>query len=105
MRGEKIYEYDLDVTGMTDYGVTLDSVLTGTVQVPPQGVRLDFAFAGRASGRLSGNLRGVDYVRMRADGRVDLDLRAILETEDGRRIAGATPISETITRALRAGTR
>ena len=27
MRGEKIYEYDLDVTGMTDYGVSLDAIL------------------------------------------------------------------------------
>jgi hypothetical protein len=29
MRGEKIYEYDLDVTGMTDYGVSLDAILSG----------------------------------------------------------------------------
>lgn len=87
MRGEKIYEYDLDVTGMTDYGVTLDAVLTGTVQVPPQGIRLDFAFEGRASGRLSGKVRGVDYVRMRADGRFDLDIRANIDTDDGSRIA------------------
>jgi hypothetical protein len=27
MRGKKIYEYDLDITGMTDYGVTLDAIL------------------------------------------------------------------------------
>lgn len=87
MRGEKIYEYDLDVTGMTEYGVSLDAVLTGSVQVPPQGIRLDFAFEGRARGRLSGRVRGVDYVRMRADGRVDLDIRALIETEDGQRIA------------------
>ena len=25
MMGEKIYEYDLDITGMTDYGVTLQA--------------------------------------------------------------------------------
>ncbi|MEP7325655.1 MAG: DUF3237 family protein [Gemmatimonadota bacterium] len=87
MKGEKIYEYDLDVTGMTDYGVTLDAVLTGTVPIPPQGIRIDVAFEGRASGRLAGSVRGVDYARMRADGRVDLDIRAIIETEDGQRIA------------------
>jgi hypothetical protein len=87
MRGEKIYEYDLDVTGVTDYGVSLDGILTGKEQVPPQGARIDVAFEGRASGRLAGRVRGVDYTRMRADGRVDLDIRAIIETEDGRRIA------------------
>ena len=87
MRGEKIYEYDLDITGVTDYGVTMDAILSGQAPIPPQGVRFDVAFAGRASGRLAGSVRGVDYARMRADGRVDLDIRAVIETEDGRRIA------------------
>ena len=87
MRGEKIYEYDLDVTGVTDYGVSLDAILSGKERVPPQGLRIDIAFAGRASGRLAGRVRGVDYARMRADGRVDLGIRAIIETADGRRIA------------------
>ena len=87
MRGEKIYEYDLDVTGVTDYGVSLDAILSGKKRVPPQGLRIDIAFEGRASGRLAGRVRGVDYARMRADGRVDLDIRAIIETADGRRIA------------------
>ncbi|MEO8189554.1 MAG: DUF3237 family protein [Acidobacteriota bacterium] len=87
MRGEKIYEYDLDVTGMTDYGVSLEAILSATKPVPPQGVRVDIAFEGRATGRLTGRVRGVDYIRMRADGRVDLDIRATIETEDGQRIA------------------
>jgi hypothetical protein len=87
MKGEKIYEYDLDVTGITDYGVSLDAILSGQEQVPPQGLRFDVAFEGRVSGRLEGTVRGVDYVRMRADGRADLDIRAIIETGDGRRIA------------------
>jgi hypothetical protein len=87
MRGEKIYEYDLDVTGITDYGVTLDAILSGREQVPPQGLRFDVAFEGRVSGRLAGTVRGVDFVRMRADGRADLDIRAVIETGDGRRIA------------------
>ena len=71
MRGEKIYEYDLDVTGITDYGVSLDAILSGKEQVPPQGARFDVAFEGRAKGRLSGRVRGVGYLRMRADGRID----------------------------------
>ncbi|MCA1581643.1 MAG: DUF3237 domain-containing protein [Acidobacteria bacterium] len=87
MRGEKIYEYDLDVTGVTDYGVSLEAILSGREPVPSQGVRLDIAFEGRAIGRLTGRVRGVDYLRMRADGRVDLDIRATIETEDGQRIA------------------
>jgi Protein of unknown function (DUF3237) len=87
MQGEKIYAYDVDVTGVTDFGVSLDAILSGKVPVPPQGVRIDIAFEGRASGRLAGRVRGVDYVRLRADGRVDLDIRATIETEEGLRIA------------------
>lgn len=87
MKGEKIYEYDLDITGVTDYGVTMDAVLSGKEPVPPQGLRFDVAFEGPVRGRVAGTLRGVDYVRMRADGRVDLDIRASIETGDGRRIA------------------
>jgi len=87
MKGEKIYEYDLDITGMADYGVTLEAILSGQARVPPQGARIDVAFDGRAIGRLAGRVRGVDYLRMRADGRIDLDIRATLETDEGRRIA------------------
>ncbi len=34
MKGEKIYEYDLDVTGVTDYGVTLQAILSGQAKRP-----------------------------------------------------------------------
>jgi len=87
MNGEKIYEYDLDITGATDYGITLESIVTGQSRIPPQGARVDVAFAGRAAGRLTGRVRGTDYLRIRADGRIDLDIRAAIETEDGHRIA------------------
>ena len=87
MTGEKIYEYDLDITGVTDYGMSMDAILSGSVPLPPQGARLDVAFEGSGSGRVSGRVRGVDYVRVRADGRIDLDIRATIETEDGQRIA------------------
>jgi len=32
-------------------------------------------------------VRGIDYLRMRTDGRIDLDIRATIETDDGCRIA------------------
>ena len=87
MSGEKIYEYDLDITGVTDYGVSMDAIMSGKEKIPPQGTRIDIAFEGRAKGRLSGRVRGVDYARLRADGRIDLDIRATIETDDGHRIA------------------
>lgn len=87
MTGEKIYEYDLDITGMTDFGVSLEAILAGQATIPPQGARFDVAFAGEAKGRLSGKVSGVDYLRLRADGRLDLDIRATIEAADGARIA------------------
>jgi uncharacterized protein DUF3237 len=87
MRGEKIYELDLNITGMTDYGVALDAILAGKEKVPLQGTQFDVAFEGGSKGRLPGKVRGVDYIVMRADGRADLHVRATLETEDGHRIA------------------
>ena len=87
MTGEKIYSCDLEILGMTDYGLPLPSIVSGQSKVPPQGARVDVAFAGLATGRLTGSVKGVDYLRIRADGRIDLDIRATIETNDGCRIA------------------
>ena len=94
MWGDKIYEYDLDVTSVTDFGVTMEAIANGEAPLPAQGLRLDVAFTGRATGRVAGQVTGIDHVWMRADGRVDLDVRAVLTTDDGARIAlAATGVS------------
>jgi hypothetical protein len=73
---------------VTDYGVPLDALLSGKEKVPLQGARFDLAFEGDIKGRLTGKVRrGVEYLLVRADGRIDLDGRATVETEDGHRIA------------------
>jgi Protein of unknown function (DUF3237) len=87
MRGEKIYDMELDITGVTDYGVSMDAVLAGQEVIPLHGARFDLAVDGRPKGRLAGRAHGVDYLRVRADGRIELDLHVIIETEDGHRIA------------------
>ncbi|HKI69224.1 MAG TPA: DUF3237 family protein, partial [Verrucomicrobiae bacterium] len=87
LTNEPIYSYDLDITGVTDYGLGMKDILDGKTPIPPQGARFDVAFAGRGTGRLTGTVRGVDYLVMRADGRIDLDIHATIETDDGCRIA------------------
>ena len=33
MKGEKIYQYDLDITGVTDFGQSLEPFLAGAVPI------------------------------------------------------------------------
>jgi hypothetical protein len=67
MRGEKIYEYDLDITGVTDHGVSLQSIMSGEQKMPPQGTRFERYVRGARKGppvgatagrRLCPNARG-----------------------------------------------
>jgi Protein of unknown function (DUF3237) len=87
MRGEEAYDQELDLTGVTDFGFSLDDLLTGRKPIPLQGARFDLAVSGRSEGRVAGRAYGVDYLRVRADGRMELDLHLAIETDDGQRIA------------------
>jgi hypothetical protein len=87
MSSEKIFEYDLDITGVTDYGADMEALFTGRERVPLQGAQFDVALAGPVKGRVTGTMRGIDYLRLRPDGRRELELRGAIETDDGCRIA------------------
>ncbi|MGA3218870.1 MAG: DUF3237 family protein [Acidimicrobiales bacterium] len=86
---EKLYEYTLEVTGVVEYGASFQAVISGQSPPPPGGLRVDVAFAGPMTGRLSGSVVGVDYITVRADGRIDLDIKAEITTGDGEKIAFA----------------
>lgn len=85
--GELLYEYTLRLTGVTEYGASMQDLLTGAAAPPPTGLRVDIAFEGEARGRLAGAIRGVDYLNIRGDGRMELDIRAELTTPEGDKIA------------------
>lgn len=86
--GEPLYEYGLSITGLTEYGVSFQDLVSGKIPPPPEGARFDVAFAGEASGsKLSGKVSGVDYLHIRADGRFQLDVHAEITTEDGQKIS------------------
>lgn len=89
-RQEPLYEARLRITGTTEYGVALADVLAGTTPVPPEGARLDVDFAGTVTGpRLAGTAVGVDYIHVRADGRIELHVHARMTTADGAHVAMA----------------
>jgi len=87
MSYEKIFEYDLDITGVTDYGADMEAMFTGRQSVPLHGAQFDVTLVGSVKGRVTGSFRGVDYLRVRPDGRRELELRGTIETNDGSRIA------------------
>lgn len=82
---EILYEASLQITGSTAFGVELPDVLAGTI--PPQGARFDISFAGTVRGQVDGHLVGTDFLEVRADGRIDLNLRGVLTLDDGRTVA------------------
>ena len=62
--------------------------MRGDVAPPPEGARFDVAFKGESKGpKLKGNVTGVDYLRIRADGRFELHIHAEITTDDGQRIS------------------
>jgi hypothetical protein len=86
--GELLYEYTLNVVGVSEYGVSLESLASGQLPPPPEGARFDVAFEGALSGpKLQGTIKGVDYAAVRADGRFDLHIHAEITTRDGGKLA------------------
>jgi hypothetical protein len=85
--GDLLYEYTLRLGSPTEYGASLDAVVSGREAPPPAGLRVDLPFEGEASGRVAGTIEGIDYLNIRADGRMELDLRATLTTPEGEKIA------------------
>jgi hypothetical protein len=88
LHGELIYEYTARFTQVTDYGVALADVMSGTLPPPAEGVRCDVTFEGPVAGpKLRGTVRGTDYGHLRADGRAGLHIHGTITTDDGKNIS------------------
>jgi hypothetical protein len=86
--GEQVYEVKAKFTGVTEFGVSMDALMAGETAPPPEGARFDVAFEGSSSGpKLKGNIVGVDYLHVRADGRFQLHIHAEITTDDGAKIS------------------
>jgi len=98
--GELLYTVVLNITGMKEYGVSFAALMAGEVTTPVIGARFDFPFEGTATGpKLNGAAEGIDYVRVRADGRFELHIHETIRTEGGQNISAhgegvATPRPE-----------
>jgi hypothetical protein len=87
MGKEPFCEVDYDITGVTEFGSSFEELLMGKLKVPPEGFRADISFAGPIKGDIEGTVEGVDYLYTRADGRNELNVRAVITTKDGKNIS------------------
>ena len=76
------------VTKVVEYGLSFAEFAADKAGPPPQGARFDVTVEGRFTGsRLKGTFTAVDYVYVRADGRVQLHPHGEITTDDGVKIA------------------
>ncbi len=86
--GDLIYEVVADITSITEFGFSMESLVSGHAGPPPEGARFDAQFEGTVTGgRLQGKIRGADYLNMRADGRAGLHIHAEINTNDGNNVS------------------
>jgi len=85
---ELLWEGTAQITGQTDFGITLQQVVSGEKEIPPGGLRIDFHFEGKSSGpRMNGTVAGTDYMLLHAAGRATMHQHGVVTTDDGARIA------------------
>lgn len=83
-----VFEEEVQLTGITEYGISWDDLTSGRTAAPLQGARFDLAFEGHLSGeKINGRIKGVDYLEVRADGKFLLNIYATILTDDGETIA------------------
>lgn len=86
--GELIYDAKVQLTNVVEFGANLQAIVAGKAAPPPEGGRFDGHFEGTVTGpKLKGSVKGIDYVNMRPDGRVELHIHAQIDTADGAKVS------------------
>lgn len=85
---EHLYHVHARITEVVEFGTPLQPLLSGEIPPPASGARFDVHVEGTLSGpKLQGKLTAVDYVTIRADGRMELHIHGVASTDDGAKIA------------------
>lgn len=75
------------VTGVEEYGIDFAKFAAGEIPPPANGARFDVWVDGKIEGKMKGTAKGADYLYVRGDGRMELNVRVAIATEDGARIS------------------
>lgn len=85
---ELLYDETGQMTETTDFGIDVQSLFSGRIPVPPQGVRFNTNFQSEITGpKLKGKFVGTNYVLLRADGVGMMNVQGVLTTVEGDKIA------------------
>lgn len=85
---ELFFEEQIHLTNIQEYGIRWSDLTNGKVAPGPEGARFDLDFEGPIKGPLiKGEIKGTDYLEVRADGKFMLNIQAAIITDDGKRIA------------------
>lgn len=88
IEGDLIYQAEIQITGIVEYGVSMDEFSSGNFSIPPEGARFDQPFSGLLHGpKLIGSMEGIDHIYVRSDGRFELHIHARIHTDDGHNIS------------------
>ena len=85
---ELIFDITGRMTGTDEYGASIQAILEGKAAPPPAGARFDGKVEGTVDGpKLKGSIHSVDYLNIRADGRIELHGHARLDLKDGGKVS------------------
>jgi hypothetical protein len=87
--GELVYELNLKMSSMTEFGFSLQDAASGKVSIPLGGARFDANFNGTIIGKdFKGTVdKLVDYFYLRPDGRFELNIHGEITTDGGQKIS------------------
>jgi hypothetical protein len=83
----KLFSCHYKVTSVVDFGIDFGKFTAGEIPPPASGVRFDIWVEGKAEGKIQGTAKGADYLYVRGDGRMELNVRVDIATDDGARIS------------------
>ncbi len=82
-----LFEEDVRLTDVKEYGFSWQQFAENKTPIPAEGIKFDIHFEGEVTGdSVNGVIKGVDYLTVRSDGRLFLNLHAAITTHDGATI-------------------
>ena len=85
-----LFEIKYDITSIEEFGSSFEALMQGKLEIPKEGFRVNVGVKGTVSGpEFEGTASGVDYAYVRADGRMQLDVKVTITTVDGKNISFA----------------